>query len=129
MNEKAIFKKDTIMRIAKLTQDGAEINDPKNLFIPGLRPPISIQDQIKRILRLEVAKQAQLAEYEDMEEADDFDIEGEFDADAPGSPYILMSEDNLATPRLPQKSLHKEPEKPNLATEDGAPKEPHPEKT
>lgn len=74
-----------------LDSHGHEVPNPVPHSPPSglLRPP-TLQDQIKRLLRIEVSRQAQQQGRETFDEANDFDI-GDMD-DAPMSRYQMVDE-------------------------------------
>lgn len=75
---------------AGLDLAGREINDPNPVFIPALNRPLSLQDQIKRVLRTELSQQASAQGFETFEDADDFEVDDDFDAEPGPTPYVVM---------------------------------------
>lgn len=74
--------------MAQFNEFGQQIPDPTPLEVPlNLRRPLSIQDEIRRFVRIELSRKAEELGTESFEESDDFDIdddEGDF-----ASPYEL----------------------------------------
>lgn len=73
---------------AVLDKWGAEINDPRPMFVPGHVKPLTITEQIQRLMRVELSRQAQVQGLETFEESDDFEDDDE--DDAPPSVYQQM---------------------------------------
>lgn len=61
---------------------GREIPDPRPMAVPaGYDRPLSLAEQIKRMVRIELSRSAEAEGLESFEEADDFDVpedEGDF---------------------------------------------------
>lgn len=74
--------------------DGREVLNPVPMEVPlNFRQPLSLQQQIKRILRNEFSHHAQLQGFESFEESNDFEVDDSgFDIE-PSSKYELMEED------------------------------------
>lgn len=76
-------------------QKGREIPDPTPLAIPaGLKKPESMQDMIRRFVRIEASRIAQAEGYESFDEADDFEVDDAEpdDVNTPyGVPWIEMA--------------------------------------
>lgn len=74
------------LRPTRLTDSGREIPDPVPLAPPvGYRPQPSMVDIIRQQIRsAQLAQEAEAAGLETFEEADDFDVDDDFD---PSSPY------------------------------------------
>lgn len=94
------IKRETVEKIEALrgsiiNDQGKEVNDPTPLFIAGESKPLSLQEQIQRVLRVEVSKQAQDQGYESIEEAEDFDVEDSFDVKEPITKYEMMEDEYL----------------------------------
>lgn len=86
---------------AILTEDGKERNNPKPLVIHSdLTRPLSLQDQIKRLLKTELSMQAHELGMETLEEANDFDVEDDFDTEPP-SDYEQMVDEEPYLPSQP----------------------------
>lgn len=81
---------------ARLTMDGKELFNPTPIAIQtGPGRPLSIQDQIKRILRVEVSRQMEEQGEETFDESIDFEVGDPFDYDDPITKYNLMVEDYI----------------------------------
>lgn len=78
---------------AILTEDGKEIIDPLPLFQAVTPRPLTIKEQIQRLMKVELSRQAGEAGMETIEEANDFDVEDEFDSDEPLGNYVLMEDE------------------------------------
>lgn len=75
------------------SEEGWEIHDPDPIAIPaGLKRPLSLREQIQRVLRTEVSAQAAMQGYESFDEAEDFDVEDEFDTPEIRSMYEMKEE-------------------------------------
>jgi len=70
---------------AELDELGREINNPNPAFISVGPKPLTITEQIQRLLRVELSRQAQEQGFETFEESDDLEVED--DDDAPLSAY------------------------------------------
>lgn len=80
---------------------GREIPDKTPLEMPlGLKKPESMEDMIRRYVRVEASKVARHEGMETFEEADDFDMEDEDDLEDPYSVYYVneqeMKPENLS---------------------------------
>lgn len=65
-------------------EKGREIPDPRPMEMPvGLRKPESMEDMIRRFVRVEASRIAQNEGMETFEEADDFEVEDDDFSDAP----------------------------------------------
>jgi len=58
---------------ALLTPNGKEINDDRPIFVPGHVRPLSITEQIQRLMRVELSRQAMEQGEETFQEADDLE--------------------------------------------------------
>lgn len=108
------------LKRGKLNDKGEEVVSPKPHSLAFSRRPPTLQEQIQRVLRTELSRQADEQGYETMEEADDFD-DPEFDQD-PFSPYIVhdtIDEEPVSPPVNPP------PEPPDPPDSDPAPPEPN----
>lgn len=55
---------------------GQEVPDPTPVSVPhGWQRPLSLHEEIKRFIRLELSRGAQAVELETFEEAEDFEVE------------------------------------------------------
>lgn len=97
---------------------GFEYPDPTPMAIPAhLRLPETLQDTMRRLIRVEMSKQAVEAGQESFEEADDFEV----DDDDPISPYEMlpMQAEAPAGDLLPKED-QKPPQKPAEETPQAA---------
>ncbi len=93
---KEMLKKMTEYGLAYLTDDGKEINDPRPTTLhTGLVKPLTLSEQVKRLMHQELSHQAIDQGHESEEEANDFDIES--DPEVKGN-YDLMEEEYIAAP-------------------------------
>lgn len=74
------------VRLVRLDEKGREIPQPGGPVIPvGFRRPETLQEQIQRLIRFSMSRQAVEAGMESFEDADDFDVD---DGDSmPDTPY------------------------------------------
>lgn len=64
---------------AQLNEDGHELLNPVPVNVNiDLEKPLSLKEQIQRLMRNELSLQADLQGHETFEEANDFDVEDEF---------------------------------------------------
>lgn len=77
-----------------LDKYGREIADPRPVAVPsGLQRPLSLKEQVQRLMREELSTQAMMQGRESFEEADDFDVEDGFDTDMVASKYELVQDE------------------------------------
>jgi len=78
--------------MAQFDSMGRQIPDPTPVEVPvQFRRPPSIQDEIKRFVRMELSARAQANQLETFEEADDFNVEDDdVDLDFDGSKYEVV---------------------------------------
>lgn len=70
---------------ADLDENGWEIPDPNPVAIPaGFKRPETLAEQVQRLVRTSISRQAEAEGYETWEEANDFDVDDDFD---PTTPY------------------------------------------
>lgn len=87
---KELFDKMKELRTAYIGDDGREVNNPRPMTIPaGFNRPPTLQEQIQRCMKVELSKQAMQQGYESWEEANDFDIEEDFENDPIDSQYVV----------------------------------------
>lgn len=104
---KELYDTLVTLKIAALHDDGSELHNPIPIEVPmHLKRPLTLAEQIKRVLRVEVSKQAESQGYETYAEADDFDT-GE-DIDHIDTTYTLMDEDYRIDPEAPVDSSEAE---------------------
>lgn len=72
-----------------LGKNGKEYPNPTKLFVKGLDYPLTLKEQIKRIIRQEFSQKAIEQGFESFEEANDFEV-GD---DEPRSNYELMEDE------------------------------------
>lgn len=81
--------------MARHDELGREVPDPRPVSVPhGWQRPLTLQEEIRRYIRVEMSKQAAQDGEETFEEADDFDVEDEDDLASPyeipeGLPEVL----------------------------------------
>lgn len=98
---KALADKVETLTHAFLTHDGKEVLNPKPIAIPsGLKRPLTLQEQIQRLIKTEMSTQVQAQGHETYEQANDFDVPD--DLPEPASHYELMDEEYLDTPEAPE---------------------------
>jgi len=77
-----------------LNPEGKEVNNPKPLFIASeIHRPPSLQEQIQRVLRSNISRQAHEQGHETFEESQDFDVEDPFDSPDPNTIYQVLDEE------------------------------------
>lgn len=80
---KETYDKLKTLKEALLDDRGRELPNPVPLsFDAGLRRPLTLQEQIQRVLKVELSRQAQVQGYETFEESMDFDVEDPFESEA-----------------------------------------------
>lgn len=117
-----MITKELYDKLSKLTQSilderGRELPNPVPMELKiGTQKPESLRDQIRRIMRIELSKQAEIQGHETFEEADDFEVEDSFDMNEPNSQYEMMQEefvkdDEVAPPWKSEESVESEKDK------------------
>lgn len=82
---------------------GHEIPDPRPMTVPaGFKRPETLAEQIKRLVRNQISREAADREMETFEEADDFDVDDEFD---PSTPYEVFFDPVLEREVSPEEFL------------------------
>lgn len=78
--------RELVQEQAALDAFGREIPDPKPMSIPsGFKRPETLAEQVQRLVRTQISRQAAEEGYETFEDSEDFDIDDDmFD---PSSPY------------------------------------------
>lgn len=89
--DKRIIDDIEALRTSFIDKDGREVNNPVALRRTVGTKPLSLVDQIKRILRNEFSRNMQDQGFESFEEANDFDVDEE-DRD-PTSEYEVMQDE------------------------------------
>lgn len=85
---KETFEKLKILGHALIDDKGREmLSNVPVVLDAGLKPPLTLQEQIRRILRQEVSRQADEQGMETFEESQDFDIDDGFDTPEVQSRY------------------------------------------
>jgi len=75
---------DQELRADRLDDNGHEVPDPTPLRIPGgFKRPETLQEQVARLVRGSISREAEAAGYETFEESEDFDVDDEFDPRTP----------------------------------------------
>lgn len=79
---------DQELRDDRLDEFGHEVPDPTPLRIPsGFRRPETLQEQVARLVRGSISREAADAGFETFEESEDFDVDDEFD---PRTPFEVV---------------------------------------
>ena len=79
---------------AILNAEGQEINNPKPMLLStDVKRPPTLQEQIQRVLRSNVSKEAHEQGFETLDESQDFDIEDSFDSKDPDTIYQVLDEE------------------------------------
>lgn len=60
---------------SRMLEDGREVLNPEQLYLPLNERPFTMIEQIRRVLRQELSKNALNQGFESFEEADDFDVD------------------------------------------------------
>lgn len=82
-----------------LDDNGREIPDPTPMeMTAGMTRPVSLQEQIQRLVKTELSRQAVAQNYESFAEANDFEIQDVFDVEEPITKYQQMEEEFLEVP-------------------------------
>lgn len=79
------------LSLSLLDEDGHEVPSPKTMFLPGATEPLSIKEQIQRLMRAELSRQMAAQGQETFEEANDFDVPDE--DPEPMSNYLLTEDE------------------------------------
>lgn len=82
------------LKESMLDDNGWEMPNPvpHNLDI-GLDRPPTLQEQIQRVLRTELSRQAEMQGRETFDESVDFEVTDDFDADPPNTKYTVLEEE------------------------------------
>ena len=89
---------DNITKLSDIIQTtlnklGAEINDPRPVFVAGPEERLTINDKIDRVLANRISKEAMFKGLETYDESQDFDIKDPFELPEPGTEYTVLEED------------------------------------
>lgn len=109
------ISEETLKKLIGLTEsmigeDGLEYPNPNPLVVDVGPKRLSLRDQVKRILREEVSKEAYKQGFETFDEANDFDVEDEDPLPLSGFEHQDLVED-VAAPPVEPKATPAEPEK------------------
>lgn len=86
-----------------LDKKGREVLNPKpHVLAGGLKRPPTLQEQIQRLVRKNLSDQVAAQGHETFEEADDFDVQDDFEIE-PTSKYEMMEEEFLQPEPEPTK--------------------------
>lgn len=75
---------------ALLDERGHEINNPKPFFVDVTPRPLSLKEQIHRLVRNELSVAAADRGFETFEEANDFEVDDDFEVEEPISDYTVV---------------------------------------
>lgn len=76
------------MSQVRLDEFGREIPDSTPLRLPaGFKRPETLAEQVQRLVRTHISRMAEEEGYETFEDADDFEVDDEFD---PSTPYEMF---------------------------------------
>lgn len=79
---------DQELRTDRLDEHGREVPDPTPLRIPGgFKRPETLQEQVARLVRGSISREAEDAGFETFEESEDFDVDDDFD---PRTPFEVV---------------------------------------
>lgn len=82
------------LRRAQLDPLGREINNPVPVvFNTGLGKPVSFAEKVRRAVRNEISRAQEEQGKESFEEANDFDVDDDFNFEAQASQYELMKDE------------------------------------
>ena len=82
------------LKTAHITEDGKEQLNPVPVEIDsGLKRPLTLQEQIQRVLRTQVSVQAMEQGRESWEEANDFDVNDSYEEEIYDTRYTIMDEE------------------------------------
>lgn len=100
--DKETYKRLCTLINADLNDEGKELLNPEPVVLnTGINKPLTLQEQIKRIIKTQVATDAHLQGAESFEEADDFDVDDGFETEVNSSKYELVEEEFI-----PDQSAH-----------------------
>ena len=95
---------------AALTPGGAEINNPKPMAVTVTPKPESMDQKVRRMIQQSLADKEIVSGHETYDEANDFEVEDDFDDEVLSSPYTLMDEEFLQPKPDAEGSPEAEPE-------------------
>lgn len=91
-----LYEKLKNLTEGELDEHGRELCNPIPVAVPaGLKRPLSLTEQIQRVLRRDLSYQAQKQGHETFEEADDFDVDDGFDGPPINTRYEMLEEEYL----------------------------------
>lgn len=101
---------EVVNKVCGYTKDGKEIPDPVPVAAPvGFKKPLTIQQMIAKHVRIISAAAKETGQFETPEEADDFNIPGEYE-EAPKSGFeVNDGEDIDQGTMVPEKPVEKSP--------------------
>jgi len=91
-----------VVKQTTIDNKGREVNDPTRLFLASDGPE-TLQNQIRRLIRREMSEVASAHDMESWDEANDFDVKDDFEAEVPESKYTLLEEEHIAPRPKPRK--------------------------
>lgn len=92
--------------VARLNARGQEIPDPEPMVMPaGFRRPETLAEQVQRLVRTHISREAELAGAETFEESEDFDVDDDME---PNTPYETFFDPVLGKELTPQEFKHNE---------------------
>lgn len=123
--EKYEISQELLVKLKKsdhafFTEDGRELLNPVPLVLDVTPRPPTLQEQIKRLMRVELSRRAAAEELETWDEANDFDIDDEAN-DAPATIYQQMVDES------PPDASESEPPAHGPEAAESQPAEPEPE--
>lgn len=84
----------TKLDTAYLNPDGSEVNNPKPIVLHTfLDRPLSLQEQIERVMAGNLSRQAMEQGFETLDESQDFDVDDEFNSGNDESMYQIVDEE------------------------------------
>jgi len=112
---KDLYDKLSKLKTGYLDKGGHEILNPRSMAIPsGLNRPPSLQEQIKRVLKVELSRQAAEQDMETFEESQDFKVSDEFDTEELQTQYELVEEEYpIMEEKMENEEKPAEPEPPS----------------
>lgn len=98
---KQLFEQLSKLSESLLHSDGSELPNPVPISVPGrLERPLTLQEQIQRLMRIELSRQASVQGNETFDEANDLDPDEDESDD---TAYTVM-EDEFLEPNLEKAS-------------------------
>lgn len=92
--------------VARLNARGHEIPDPDPMVMPaGFRRPETLAEQVQRLVRTHISREAAEAGAETFEESEDFDVDDDME---PTTPYETFFDPVLGKELTPQEFKHNE---------------------